>query len=101
MQSLTLLHVTSPRVATASASNTTVRRRSRELVSHRKRVSGGDDMAQLSREVQLTAKEDRQSLIDEMMKLPGNFKVVLSPEESLAMKTDLQIPWRKLRVMKR
>ena len=101
MQLLTLLQVTSTRVATASASNTTVRRRTRELVSHRKRVSGGDEVFQLASEIQLTAKQDRQSLVDKVMKLQGNFKVIDSPEESPAMKTDLQIPWNKLRVMRR
>ena len=58
-------------------------------------------MAQLSNELQLVAKKDRQGLVEEIMKLPGNFKVVVSSEQSLAMKTDLQIPWNKLRVMRR
>lgn len=95
------MHVSKPRVSTANASNTTVRRRSKELSLHRKRVSGGDEMVQLSSEIQLSSKQERQLLIEEMMKLPGNFSVVVSPQESLAMKTDLQLPWRKLRVMKR
>ena len=95
------MQVSTPRVATGSASSTTIRRRSKELYSHRKRVSGGDDVAQLSGEVQLTSKEDWKSLMDEVMTTPGTFKVVVTPEDSIAMKADLQIPWKKLRVMKR
>lgn len=71
------------------------------MLKHRKRVSGGADMIQLSHEHQLTGKADRKALKEELMKLYGNFKVEISPEQSLALKTNLQIPWRKLRVMKR
>lgn len=72
-----------------------------EINSHHKHVSGGAEVAQLASEVQITAKHKRQSLLEEMVKFPGNYKVTVSPKESLAMKTDLQIPWNKLRVMRR
>ena len=49
-------------------------------------------MVQLASEIQLTAKQDRQSLVEELMKHQGNFKVIVSLEKSLAMKTDPQIP---------
>ena len=44
--------MTNPRVGSGEASTSTVRRRNWELRSHRKRVSGGDDITQLSKEIE-------------------------------------------------
>ena len=64
-------------------------------------VSGGDSALQLSREVGGQTADDRKKLLDELLKLPGNFKVQVSPSESLAFKCDLQILWTKMRAMRR
>ncbi len=47
-------------------------------------------------EIKMLPKEER----DEIMK-KVNFSVFVSPEQGLAMKSDLCIPWRKLRLMRR
>ena len=92
------MQVSTPRVATGSANSTTIIRCSKELFSNWRRVSWGDDVAQLSDKVQLTCiKEDRKSLVDELMTAPWMFRVVVTPEKSLATKADLQIPWKKLK----
>ena len=59
-------------------------------------------MVQLSDEVHTAhSRQERQQLIEELSRLPGNSKVVVSTSESLAFKTDLQLPWNKLRVIRR
>ena len=95
------MQVSSPRVPSGSASQTTLRRRSSEMVAVRKRVSGGQEMEQKGDEVKAMRKEDRSKLIDELKRATGCFQVVITPQQSLAMKADLQIPWNKLRLMRR
>ena len=59
-------------------------------------------MVQLSDEVHSAhSRQERQQLIEELSRLPGNSKVVVPTSESLAFKTDLQLPWNKLRVIRR
>ena len=59
-------------------------------------------MVQLSNEVHTThSRQERRQLIEELSRLPGNSMVVASTSESLAFKTDLQIPWNKMRVIRR
>lgn len=79
-----------------------MKRRSAELSSIRKSVSGGDGVAQLSYEVHHSHnREERQNLIAELSALPGNSKISVDPAESLAFKTTLTLPWSKLRVIRR
>ena len=58
LQPLTFVQVSSPRVSSGSASQTTLKRRSTELLEVRKRVSGGDDVLQMTNEVKTARKED-------------------------------------------
>ena len=59
-------------------------------------------MVQLSDELHTAhTRHERQQLIEELSRLLGNSKVVGSTSESLAFKTDLQLPWNKLRVIRR
>ena len=53
----------------------------------------GDNLVQMSSEVK---KEERAVLMKEV-----NFTVTIPPEQGLAMKADLNIPWNKLRAMRR
>ena len=93
--------MTNPRVGSGEASTSTVRRRSWELRSHRKRVSGGDDITQLSKEIESSGRDTRKALIDQLFTDGQAFRVSISAKESLAIKTDLQIPWAKFRVLRR
>ena len=64
-------------------------------------VSGGESIIQLSQEVAAQTSEDHDALLDELFKIPGKFIVHIPPAESLALKCDLQLPWAKLREMRR
>ncbi len=96
-----LVKVSSPRVSSGSASQTTLRRRSSELLMARKRVSGGDEVAQMCNEVKVIGKEDRERLVEELRRTTGCFKVEFSVSESLGIQSVLSIPYNKLRIMKR
>ena len=52
-------------------------------------------------EVRVAGKEDQTKLVEELKRTAGCFQVVISAQESLALKADLQIPWHKLRIMRR
>ena len=64
-------------------------------------VSGGESIIQLSQEVAAQTSEQHDALLDELFKMPGKFIVHIPPAESLALKCDLQLPWAKLREMRR
>ncbi len=71
------MKISSPRVSSGSASQTTLKRRSTELLEVRKRVSGGEDVLQLSNEVKTARKtarkEDREKLVEELKRTTGFF----------------------------
>ncbi len=77
-------------------SGETVRRRSNEITRIRESLSVGDTTIQMGNEIKLIPKEERDILMKE-----AHFTVTISPEQGLAMKADLNIPWNKLRVMRR
>lgn len=56
----------------------------------------GDTKVQMVNEMRRIPKEEREILMKE-----AQFKVTIPPEQGLAMKADLNIPWNKLRVMRR
>ena len=90
IQPITLVHVSSPRVKSDSASTRTLRQRG-ELLRVGKTVSGGEEIAQMCNEVMVSSKDDRAKLVEELKRTTGCFQVVISPQESLALKADLQI----------
>ena len=95
-----LVHVRQPRIPTAEASSSTVRRRSHELRSVRESVSGGDDSAQLADEIQARPINEKQSVARSLIEDSG-FKLELPASVSLALKAKLHLPWSKLRDMRR
>ncbi len=95
------MQVSSPRVSSSTASQTTLRRRSSELLAVRRRVSGGAEIQQMSSEVKTAGKEDREKLIEELKKTPGCFQVKFSVIETLGIHSVLMIPLNKLRIMRR
>ena len=90
--------MTTPRVASAGACSKTLRNRTIEVASHRSLASGGSVAVQLADEVKALPQGERKQLI-----ASGVFSAhtVISPENALALKADLVIPWSKLRAMRR
>ena len=106
-QSRTLVQVSSPRVSSASASQTTLRRRSGELLEVRRLVSGGEEVLQMSHEVKATRNEDREKM------KTGRSWWRISRRQQGASRSSFQlqrawgynrsvltIPYHKLRIMK-
>jgi hypothetical protein len=50
----------------------------------------------MQEEIRHLGKEERQSLL-----FSGGFTVDIPPEQGLAVKADLAIPWNKLRIIRR
>lgn len=62
-------------------------------------ISKGSSLDQLQYEFKTLTKEDRQSLLDQA----GIHDAIatISPNDVLAMKSDLSIPWNKFRTLRR
>ena len=56
----------------------------------------GDREEQMADEIKKVPTEEREALMKEI-----NFTITVPPEQGLALKSDLCLPWRKLRVMRR
>ena len=63
----------------------------------RKRISGGNDLTQLACEITVNGREKRKALIDQLFSEDRAIRITVSAKDSLAMKADLQIPWRQMR----
>lgn len=94
--SIQLTKVTKPILSSAEASKRTIRRRSRELSLHRNATSKGEPVKQLQAEIGSLNSEERQELLKGL-----HFKIELPALTSLAMKSDMCLPWNKLRVARR
>ena len=88
----------SPRVGSEQASQRTRYRRTTSLQAVREIVSGGSSTVQFVDEAWARASAEREKLLEG---LQGGVKVVIPASESLAMKADLILPWRKLRIVRR
>ena len=95
-QPLTLTKVTKPKVSTRDASDRIKCRRSGELRQHRSITSGGDDTLQLQAELKGLPDIERQGLLADLQ-----FKIEIPALTGLALKSDLCLPWSKMRNMKR
>ena len=93
------MKVTKPRLPSTKTTRTTIRARTAELSEYRNFVSKGESSTQLQDEIKVTTTEERELLLSELQK--GGFKVDVSTSQSLGMKADLNIPWAKLRVIRR
>ena len=98
---MTFVRVKQAQVPTGKAASRTIRKRSHSLANVRLALSAGDDTTKLAHELHACRREDRGKLLDEIRKVDGNFLVQVSVEKSVAMKADLNIPWNKLRIMRR
>lgn len=64
-------------------------------------MAAGDSTAQLAHELHATQRRDREQLLDEIKRAEGNILIQVPVQSSLAMKADLNIPWYKLRMIRR
>lgn len=62
-------------------------------------ISKGASAEQFQYEVKALSKEDRQALLEKVNIAKSTATV--SPEDVLALKADLSIPWNKLRFLRR
>ena len=67
-----------------------------KIAQFREKINLGDKKEQMAHEVKRLGREER----DDIMKA-ANFTITILPEQGLAMKADLCIPWNKLRLMRR
>ena len=84
------------RVSTSDATQKTVHGRSKQLSQIREVISGGESHLQLQDEIHVLPKEERQRILRE-----GGFYLEIPPEQGLAMKAHLALPWHKLRQVRR
>lgn len=92
---MTLSRVTKSRVVTPEAAGSTKRKRSTELASLRETISGGTEAASVQLQEEI-GKEGRKKLM-----LDPGFAHLISAEESLLMKTNMGLPWHKIRLGRR
>lgn len=64
-------------------------------------MTAGDTTAQLAHELHSTERKEREALLDEIRKAEGNILIRVPVQSSLAFKADLNIPWNKLRMIRR
>ena len=84
------------RVSSSEASSRTLRRRSLQLTQVREVVSGGCSTEQLQHDVAHMSKESREAILGE-----ASLPVHIPVDHGLAMKSDLQLPWNKMRAIRR
>ena len=90
------MQVTRPRIATSSASVRTLKRRCAEMQSIRQLVAKGESSALLKNEVDYLTEADRQLLLQE-----AGIMSSIRASQALAIKAGLEIPWTKLRCLRR
>ena len=95
---MTFVRVKQAHKPTGKAAPRTVRKWSHSLANLRPKLSAGDTATQFAYELHMCNKEE---VIEELRRTEGNFLIQVPPETSLAFKADLNIPWNKLKVMKR
>ena len=90
------MQVAGCRVTSSKASARTLKRRTETFSKVRSIISGRDNMAQLASEIRSLTKAECEELLQD-----AELPVVIPTEHALAMKADLEIPWNKLRILRR
>ena len=81
-------------MSSGEASARTLHRRSNELQSIRTTISKDTSTVQFEAEVKALNQEERQQLLKS-----AGITIDIPPEQGLAMKADLAIPWNRLRII--
>lgn len=87
------MKITKSTTPSSKCSRDTLRHRSNEISKVREILSVGDTNEQIVNEMKQIPKDERSDLMRE-----ANFHVHIP---ALAMKADLCLPWKKLRIMRR
>ena len=98
---MTFVHLSQARVPSGEAAPRTIRQRSQSLASVREAITAGDTITQQAHELVTSQREDRDRLLEEIKNAGGTFLIQVPAQASLAMKADLNMPWNKLREMRR
>ena len=93
---MNLVRVPTPRVCSTDASRWTLHRRSGNMSKVRDTIRGGAAAGQLKDELAVLTDAERRELL-----AAADRPTLITPEETLAMKADLILPWRKMRIMRR
>ena len=88
---MSLVRVPTPRVCSTDASCWTLRRRSGNMSTVRDTISGGAAAGQLKYELAVLTDAEWRELL-----AAADLPTLITPEETLAMKADLILPWRKM-----
>jgi len=99
IQPLKLLISSATRKASNDASKKTIQRRASAIESYRYEISGGtvaDYKLQQLSEIRRLGREERRDIVSE-----AGLSIEIPPDEGLAMKSELGIPWNKIRNMRR
>ena len=91
------MKITQPRTSTFTASARTIKRRCIEMQTVREVVSQGESSALLRRELHYLSDTDRQALLNEASVVSR----IGAPQEALAIKAGMGMPWAKLRLLRR
>lgn len=62
----------------------------------RAHISGGDEAVQMKAKLKAPPKSERETILAD-----AQLPIVIPTDQSLAMKTDLALPWAKLRLINR
>ena len=95
---MTSVPVPTPRVTSDKASRRTRHRWSVTIQAVCEAISGVSSTTQFMHEARQRSLAKREAIIEE---LQGGTKIVIPPSKSLAMKADLILPWKKLRIIRR
>lgn len=90
------MRLTNSTVPSGECSKQTKRRRTNEISKVREYISVGNSKEQMANEIEMLPKAERNELMKEV-----NFTLTVPPGQGLAMKSDLCLSWRKLRIMRR
>lgn len=96
LQPLSLMPLVGCRVSSSVAGYKTLRNRSHQLEEMREAISGGSSNIQMQNEITYLPEESRAAILSEAA-LP----IQIPTDHSLAMKAHLQLPWSKIRAIRR
>ena len=87
-----------PQVPSGRTRPSTIRERLHCIINLRQSLGAGDTAKQLTQELRTCNPDEQRMALEE---LGGTFRVHIPAEVSLAFKVDVNIPWSKLRTMRR
>eukprot|EP00731_Ephydatia_muelleri_P035067 Em0094g17a len=93
---ITLVHVTNSKRPISKASSKTLRRYRKQVQKVRHVLTSDDPTILLREEIRSLSKNEKNSLLKD-----AGITLDISPEQGLAIKADLTLPWNKIRMIRR